>query len=110
MNKQYLTFTGASSSKPGPKDFDWKDFEQMKKYQSVTDGLSRWYPAVIQAEALFGTEAKEKIDKLYSSVTKLFAAIKAYHECMTSGKTSYGSIYTSSQKYHNRYSAWNDRR
>jgi hypothetical protein len=52
----------------------------------VTAALSQLYPAAVQAEALFGKEAKGRIDNLYSSAEKLWKAIHRFHEYTTSKK------------------------
>lgn len=50
-----------------------------KRYEAVATAQSQWYPAVVEAEALFGEDARKKIKELYVSAQKLRLAIESYH-------------------------------
>lgn len=51
-----------------------------RRYESVANAQSQWYPAVVEAEALFGEDARKKIEDLYYSVQTFKAAIEMYHQ------------------------------
>ena len=50
-----------------------------KRYDRVTAVASQWYPAIVQAEALFGEEGRKKIEALNETVMSLRAAIEMHH-------------------------------
>lgn len=49
------------------------------RFKRVIDALSQWYTSVVEAEALFGEEARKKIQAVYSSAQRLRAAIDIHH-------------------------------
>lgn len=69
---------------PGENDRQKKIAESMfaynNRYRRVIDALNEWYPAVIEAEALFGAEARENIEKLQACCRELGAAISIHHQ------------------------------
>ncbi len=50
-----------------------------QRYNRVHDIVVQWYPYVVEAEALFGREARDLLDRLKLCVRKLRAAIEIYH-------------------------------
>lgn len=53
-----------------------------KRFNKVADELNDWYPSTVEAEALFGQEAKNPIEKLKQSIGSLRAAIDIYHRAI----------------------------
>jgi hypothetical protein len=58
------------------------------RFKRVIDALSQWYPAVVEAEALFGEEARKKIEAVNSSARNLRAAIDIHHRNVFQAATS----------------------
>jgi hypothetical protein len=50
-----------------------------RRYNRVHDVVVEWYPHVVEAEALFGKEARDLLDRLKLCARKLRAAIEIYH-------------------------------
>lgn len=50
-----------------------------KRYESVASALFQWYPAVVEAEALFPADARKRIEALNFSAQRLQLAIRTYH-------------------------------
>ena len=51
-----------------------------KRYERVVEALSQWYPAVVEAEALFQDQARKILESLYHSAQKLKTAIEIVHQ------------------------------
>lgn len=56
-----------------------------KRFNKVIEELNNWYPSTVEAEALFGAEAKVPIEKLKESIGALRAAIDIYHRVLYRG-------------------------
>ena len=55
-------------------------YAYMNRYKSVENALYQWYPAIVEAEALFVDEdARKRIESLAFSARRLKAAIDIYH-------------------------------
>lgn len=63
-------------------------FAYMQRYNRVANALNDWYPAVVEAEALFGAEARQVILKLQACCGTLQAAITIYHRALYRGEES----------------------
>jgi hypothetical protein len=55
-------------------------FAYSKRFQKLQDKIFELYPAMVDAEAVFGDEAREKLDKLIAMTRRLWAAIMVYHQ------------------------------
>ncbi len=53
-----------------------------RRFERVTDALYEWFPTVTEAEALFGTAAREQAAKLERVVAKLGNSIEMYHQLL----------------------------
>jgi hypothetical protein len=51
-----------------------------RRFERVTDALNAWFPTVTEAEALFGTQARDQAAKLERVVAKLGSTIEMYHQ------------------------------
>jgi len=51
----------------------------LERYREVSGARSAWYPAVVEAEAVFKDTARKKIEALDELVRKLIWAIETYH-------------------------------
>lgn len=71
-------------------------FAYVKRFNKVVEAIEAWYPATIEAEAIFGAEAKYKVEALTGVASKLNAAITVYHRLMYRG-----SINDTHDKYFN---------
>lgn len=63
-------------------------FAYTQRYNRVINALNDWYPAIVEAEALFGEEARLVISKLQDCCTRLRAAINIYHRALYRGEES----------------------
>jgi hypothetical protein len=63
-------------------------FAYTRRYSRVDNALNDWYPAVVEAEALFGEKACQAISKLQGCCRKLRAAIDIYHRVLYRGEES----------------------
>ncbi len=57
-------------------------FGYVRRFNKVIDAIEKWYPATVEAEALFGSEAKQKAEALTAVASKLNIAIIVYHQLM----------------------------
>lgn len=57
-------------------------FAYVKRFNKVIEALEVWYPATVEAEAIFGAEAKHKVEALTGIASKLNAAIIVYHQLL----------------------------
>lgn len=63
-------------------------FAYTQRYNRVANALNDWYPAIVEAEALFGEEARQVIAKLQACCRKLRASIDIYHRALYRGEES----------------------
>jgi hypothetical protein len=61
-------------------------FAYVKRFNKVVEAIESWYPATVEAEAIFGAEAKQKAVALTAVASKLNAAITVYHRLMYRGQ------------------------
>jgi hypothetical protein len=54
-------------------------FAYSKRFQELQVKISGMYPAMVEAEAVFGEESREKLDKLIGITRRLWTAILLYH-------------------------------
>jgi hypothetical protein len=57
-----------------------------QRYEKVVEAMNDWYPSTVEAEALFGEEARYLIDKLMDSCKLLRSSIEIYHSSLYSGQ------------------------
>ena len=55
-------------------------FAYARRFNQVLDEVRGWYPALVQAEALFGSRVKELARDVNYVVAQLHAAVHFYHE------------------------------
>jgi hypothetical protein len=60
-------------------------FAYNKRFKHIREETSRLYPAMVEAEAVFGIEAREKLDKLINMTRRLRVAIQIYHKLISKG-------------------------
>ncbi len=60
-------------------------FAYNKRFKHIREETSRLYPAMVEAEAVFGEEAREKLDRLISMTKRLRVAIQVYHKLISKG-------------------------
>lgn len=53
-----------------------------KRFKKIIEAMEQWYSYTVEAEAVFGPEAKLKTEAIEASVSKLNAAIIVYHRLM----------------------------
>ncbi|GAM08107.1 hypothetical protein OR1_00378 [Geobacter sp. OR-1] len=63
-------------------------FAYVRRFNKVIEAIEAWYPAIVEAEAIFGAEAKHKAEALTAVASKLNAAITVYHKLMYRGKVT----------------------
>ena len=72
-------------------------FAYQKRLQSIENKINKIRPTMIEVEAVFGEEAKIKLDKLIAITDQLRAAITVYHKALYRGEP----INTKYNKYFN---------
>jgi hypothetical protein len=60
-------------------------FAYNKRFKYIREETSRLYPVMVEAEAVFGTEGREKLDKLIDLTRRLRIAIQIYHKLISKG-------------------------
>jgi hypothetical protein len=60
-------------------------FAYNKRFKYIREETSKLYPAIVEAEAIFGIEAREKLDKLIDLTKRLRVAIQIYHKLISRG-------------------------
>jgi hypothetical protein len=73
-------------------------FAYNKRFKHIREETSRLYPAIVEAEAVFGIEARAKLDKLINMTKRLRVAIQIYHKLLSKGLGRSGET---SDKYFN---------
>ncbi len=59
------------------------------RFEVVREAVTDWYPHVIRAEALFGTEAKKALEALAVVKNKLWVAIEMWHQHEIKSRSEY---------------------
>jgi len=86
---EYADRQGPADEPKEEKDIRDSLYAYSKRYESVANAVSQWYPAVVEAEALFGEEARNKIKALLKSAGILKGAIETYHRNVLRTAQSY---------------------
>lgn len=60
-------------------------FAYNRRFKHIREETSRLYPVMVEAEAVFGIEAREKLDKLIDMTRRLRVAIQIYHQLISKG-------------------------
>lgn len=60
-------------------------FVYQKRFQRLLNEVFEMYPVMVEAEAVFGEEAREKLDKLTAMTNRLWVAIVTYHQGLYEG-------------------------
>lgn len=60
-------------------------FAYNKRFKLIREETSKLYPIMVEVEAVFGTEAREKLDKLIGMTKRLRVAIQVYHKLIYKG-------------------------
>jgi hypothetical protein len=68
-------------------------FAYSQRFQKLQDKVSELYPAMVEAEAVFGDEAREKLDELIAMTRRLWAAIVVYHQGLDQGRQNHQIAY-----------------
>jgi hypothetical protein len=78
-------------------------FAYGRRFHKVIDAIDKWYPSTVEAEALFGAEAKRKTEALTAVASKLNVTITVFHQLMyhnqiTDKHKNYSNILTGINK------------
>ena len=63
-------------------------FAYGRRFNLVIEALNEWYPSTIEAEAVFGREAKLLMENLKQAIGHLRAAIDIYHRSIYHGRSN----------------------
>ena len=88
FSSEWAGYEPKGDENPDQRKASERFFAYGKRFQVLQENITGMYPAMVEAEAVFGEESRRKLDRLIIMTGRLWAAIVVYHQGLYKGSPS----------------------